>query len=321
MADTEVLSEVEQRIVVALQADGRATWRKIAKVIGEPERTVARYGSALLDDGKVKVAAIAHRKAAVIASLKCAPGTIPVASEAISQRADTSFTYMVTGESDVVSELHYDGGLEDILTLQLPATPGLSSIQVYPILKYFKTIRAWRAGTLSDAQEAALAPSAGGELTSWDPKEPMTDSDRLIVEVLRNNGRASIDSISRQVRMSETSVSRRLDGLLRGEHISIRTLVDPALMGYRVEALLWVQVSPASVDAVGNMLKTLPQVRYVAAVAGDAQLLVDVTVASQQDLYEFIAATDWGQMVQLRTSMVLGARKRGGRMVEELRHS
>lgn len=149
----------------------------------------------------------------------------------------------------------------------------------------------------------------------------MTDSDRLIVEVLRNNGRASIDNISRQVRMSETSVSRRLDGLLRGEHISIRTLVDPALMGYRVEALLWVQVSPASVDAVGNMLKSLPQVRYVAAVAGDAQLLVDVTVASQQDLYEFIAATDWGQMVQLRTSMVLGARKRGGRMVEELRHS
>ncbi len=228
---------------------------------------------------------------------------------------------MVTGESDVVSELHYDGGLEDILTLQLPATPGLSSIQIYPILKYFKTIRAWRAGVLSEAQEAALRPSAGSELTSWNPTEVMSPSDRLIVDVLRTNGRASIDSISRQVRMSETSVSRRLDSLLRGEHISIRTLVDPALMGFRVEALLWVQVSPASVDALGNMLKTLPQVRYVAAVAGDAQLLVDVTVASQRDLYEFIAATNWGEMVQLRTSMVLGARKRGGRMVEELPHN
>lgn len=93
--------------------------------------------------GKVKVAAIAHRKAAVIASLKCALWNYTcLAIEAISQRSDTSFTYMVTGESDVVSELHYDGGLEDILTLQLPATPGLSSIQIYPILKYFKTVRA-----------------------------------------------------------------------------------------------------------------------------------------------------------------------------------
>lgn len=316
VADIEVLNDLEQRIVVALQADGRATWRKIAKVIGEPERTVARYGSALLDQGRVKVAAISHRTGAIIASLSCAPGTIPVASQAISQRSDTSFTYMVTGQSDVISELHYDGGLEDILTLQLPATPGLSSIQIYPILKYFKTIRAWRAGELSAAQEKALSPSAGGELTSWSPIEGITETDQLIVEVLRKNGRASIDTISRQVRVSETSVSRRLDWLLRGEHISIRTLVDPALMGYRVQAMLWVQVSPANVEQLGKMLATLPQVRYVAAVAGDAQLLVDVTVPSQQDLYEFIATTDWGQMVQLRTSMVLGARKRGGQLVD-----
>ncbi|MCZ4149420.1 hypothetical protein BZG21_33910, partial [Escherichia coli] len=42
-------------------------------------------------------------------------------------------------------------------------------------------------------------------------------------------------------------------------------------------------------DALGTLLAGLPQVRYVAAVAGDAQLLVDVTVPTQRDLYEFIA--------------------------------
>ncbi|MBM7769445.1 hypothetical protein [Glutamicibacter nicotianae] len=46
--------------------------------------------------------------------------------------------------------------------------------------------------------------------------------------------------------------------------------------------------------------------------AGDAQLLVDVIVPTQRDLYEFIATTNLGEMVQLRTSMVLGARKSGG---------
>ncbi|MGJ3401939.1 Lrp/AsnC family transcriptional regulator [Glutamicibacter sp. Je.9.36] len=314
MSDLNILSDLERQIIVALQVDGRATWRKIARVIGEPERTVARYGSALLEQRKVKIAAIAHRAGAVIASVSCAPGTIPVASQALSARTDTSFTYMVTGESDVVSELHYDGGLQDILTLQLPATPGLSNIQIYPILKYFKTIRAWRGGKLSPAQEAALAPSAGGELTTWNPVGELGDSDHLIIDVLRKDGRASIETISRQVRLSETSVSRRLDWLLRGEHITIRALVDPALMGFKVEALLWVQVSPAHVDALGTLLTGLPQVRYVAAVAGDAQLLVDVTVPTQRDLYEFIATTNWGEMVQLRTSMVLGARKRGGQL-------
>ena len=66
MSDLSILSDLERQIIVALQVDGRATWRKIARVIGEPERTVARYGSALLEQGKVKIAAIAHRAGAVI---------------------------------------------------------------------------------------------------------------------------------------------------------------------------------------------------------------------------------------------------------------
>ena len=314
MVDLQVLGELEQRIVMALQVDGRATWRKIAKVLDEPERTVARHGAALLEEGMVNIAAIRHRAGAVIAALNCVPGTVPVASEALSARADTSFTYMVTGQSDVVSELHYDGGLDEILTLQLPATPGLSQIQVYPILKFFKTIRGWQAGNLSPAQLRMLEPEFGGERTAWQPAGELDATDLTIVEALRRDGRASIEAISRQVKLGESSVARRVEALLRGEHISIRTLVEPALLGLPVEALLWVQVSPEHIDDLGQRLCALPQVRYLAAIAGDAQLLVDVTVPSQQDLYRFIAQTDWGQLVQIRTSLVLGARKRGGRL-------
>lgn len=97
------------------------------------------------------------------------------------------------------------------------------------------------------------------------------------------------------MKLGESSVSRRVEALLRGEHISIRTLVEPALLGLPVEALLWVQVSPERIDELGQRLSQLPQVRYLAAIAGDAQLLVDVTVPSQQDLYRFIAQTDWGR--------------------------
>lgn len=73
MVDFQELGELEQRIVMALQVDGRATWRKIAKVLDEPERTVARHGAALLEDGKVNIAAIRHRAGAVIAALNCVP--------------------------------------------------------------------------------------------------------------------------------------------------------------------------------------------------------------------------------------------------------
>ena len=314
MEQNEEFNELERKIVIALQADGRATWRKIAQVFGEPERTVARYGQALLASSKISVAAIQHRTGSLVAAFTCAPGTVRVACEALAQRGDTSFSYMVTGQSDVVTELHYDGDLAEILTMQLPATPGINALAVYPILKYFKTIRAWRAEPLPEAAERALRPASGGELTEWSPSAGLTENDKLIIEVLRKDGRASVDAISRQVKMSESSVARRVDWLLRGEHISIRTLVEPALLGYPVEALLWVQTSPQSVEQLGQRLRLLPEVRYAAAVAGDAQLIVDVTVRTQKDLYRFISDTPWGQMVQLKTAMVLSARKRGGRL-------
>jgi hypothetical protein len=42
-----LLDPRERRIVVALQLDGRSSWRRIAEVLDEPERTVARRGGEL----------------------------------------------------------------------------------------------------------------------------------------------------------------------------------------------------------------------------------------------------------------------------------
>src|SRR3954447_24227255 len=49
------LSDVDRRIVVALQADGRATWAKVAAASGVSESTAARRGVRLLREGVVTV--------------------------------------------------------------------------------------------------------------------------------------------------------------------------------------------------------------------------------------------------------------------------
>lgn len=55
MAPVEPLDELDKRVVGALQVDDRASWRRIADVIGAPERTVARRGARLLSTGSVVV--------------------------------------------------------------------------------------------------------------------------------------------------------------------------------------------------------------------------------------------------------------------------
>lgn len=317
MAHGTVLNELKQRIVGALQVDGRATWRKIATVLGEPERTVARYGNQLLDSGVLTVAAIRNLQGSVIATFSCVPGAARLSVESLAQRSDTTYSYLTTGVADVVTEVHYDGDVADLLTLQLPATPGVAQYATYPVLKYFKTIRGWRAGVLSATEETAMAGADGGDRTEWVPSPQLGALDVQIIEILIKDGRASIEAIARQTGISETSASRRLDALLSSTQATIRTLVEPRLMGLPVEAQLWVETAPHLIDELGTHLAGLPQVRYAAALAGDYQLLVDVTLPSQLELYRFISAPMWGEgSTRIRTAMVVKARKRGGRLFD-----
>ncbi|MPY81231.1 MAG: AsnC family transcriptional regulator, partial [Actinophytocola sp.] len=101
------IDELDRRIVAALQVDGRAPWRKIAAVLDEPERTVARRGSRLLDERVVMVTGIAigdriaYSEPAVV-SMQCSPGTVRVAAASLARREESTFTYVMTGPADCV---------------------------------------------------------------------------------------------------------------------------------------------------------------------------------------------------------------------------
>lgn len=317
MSSSPTLDPLQKRIIGALQVDPRAPWRKIARTLGEAERTVARQGNELLATNRVTIAGIENRQAAVITSFTCTPGASRMACEALAQRPDTSYAYLTTGPTDVVTELHYDGDPTDILTNQLPATPGTSHYATYPVLKYFKTIRSWRAGVLTDGEMSSMASPYGADQAYWEHDGEVDETDRAIIEALKQDGRASLESMARRVGLSESSVSRRLDWLLRNTRVTIRALVEPSLMGLPVEAQLWVQTTPQSVEAIGHQLANLPQVRYCAAIAGDFQLLVDVTLPNQRALYNFLSNPAWNAgATRIRSAVVVRARKRGGRLFD-----
>lgn len=310
------LNHLQQRIVAALQVDGRAPWRKIAEALGEPERTVARYGVELLQSDRVVVAAVSHFEHQLILACESTAGTARLSCEALAQRGDVTFCYLTTGSSDVIAEIGYQEDLSELLTLQLPATAGLRAFTALPILKYFKTIRGWRTGALTRAEEETLLAPSGPDRTEWTLPDARGPKDDEIIGALHEDGRVSIEALARRVRMSETSVARRVEWLLASGQVSIRALVEPALVGFSVEALIWVQAPPRRVESLGQELARWPEVRYAAALTGDYQLLVNVTVASHAQLYAILAHPVWGEHVtHLRTDLIFDARKRGGRIL------
>lgn len=314
---TGSLDELDQRIAAALQVDGRASWRKIAAVLGEPERSVARRGNDLLSTGAVVVVGMVTHAESAVLRIRSAPGMARMTTEALAQRSDCNFSYMATGRADCVAELMFDHGmLSQILGTEVPAIAGVQSAHSYPVLRYFRTIRGWRTGALTAAEMGALASEYAADHTGFPRREESGPQDQRIAAVLAENGRASFDEIARRAGTSETTASRRTDWLLRNGRVQVRALVEPALVGLPVEALLWIRAEPHSVEAIGRELAGLREVRYAAALAGDFHLVANVTVPDTNALYRLTTGTAWAaRAASVETSLLLHARKRGGHLM------
>ncbi len=312
-----VFDALERQIVAALQLDPRCPWRKMAAVLGEAERTVARRGSQLLESGAVAVVGIRPRPAVVLVEMRCMPGTVRAAANALSQRADTTFVYTTTGTGDCVAEvLTEPARIGDVLSDELPSTIGLRDSTSYPVLRYFRTIRGWRPEVLPVDKAEALRSNLAQDSGILVRQQQMSRQDNELIDALCADGRMSFEALGRRVGVSEATARRRSEWLLTNNQVHVRAIVEPAAFGLDVEALLWIRASPQHVERVGKSLAELPTVRYAAAIAGNYQIIADVTVEDMSSLYRFITDSEWAQEATgVDVSILLDARKRGGRVM------
>jgi len=245
------------------------------------------------------------------------PGTVRAAANALSQRADTTFVYTTTGTGDCVAEvLTETGRMGDVLSDELPSTIGLRDSTSYPVLRYFRTIRGWRPEVLPADKAEALRPNLAQDSGILVRQQHMSRQDNELIDALCADGRMSFEALGRRVGVSEATARRRSEWLLTNNQVHVRAIVEPASFGLAVEALLWIRASPQHVERVGKSLAELPTVRYAAAIAGNYQIMADVTVEDMSSLYRFITDSEWAQEANgVDVSILLDARKRGGRVM------
>lgn len=310
------LNSLEQRIVAALQVDGRASWKRIADALHEPERNVIRYGTALLDSGRIAVTALVVPDSAVLVRIQCAPGTVRVTTSALARRRDCVFAYALTGSADVVAELLVNPeALPQLILDELPGTVGLVRFSADPVLSYPRTVNEWHPNVLSEEERSAVGePDAPHPDMDRPLPRPLDASDQTIVRELITDGRVSSASLARTAGISEPTARRRLSMLRATRRIQLRLVVEPALLGLPTEAMLWIKARPAHLPQLVDGILASPLVRYVATTAGRYQLVANLTAPSEAALYRTLTTAPWAEHVQaLEVDIVLFAGKRSGR--------
>ena len=94
------------------------------------------------------------------------------------------------------------------------------------------------------------------------------DLDNQIVEILKNDGRASNAHIARALGVSEGTVRRRLRMLIEGGVIHVNVSLDPVKMGLTTEAIIGLEVDPDKMDPVCASLADFDEIGYVTLTTG-----------------------------------------------------
>lgn len=309
------LDELDRRIVGALHVDGRASWHRIAHVLGEQERTVTRRGTELIRSGLVRVTGFVLRAQGLIVRLRCAPGQARLAAKALARRDDTVFTHVLTGATDCVAEISCPREqLPSLVMDELPATPAVAECCPMPVLRYVRTAHEWHPGLITDGERAELERSAAvSRQRAVGALSDLPRADQLLIRALLGDARRTYEELARLTGLSEATARRHLERLRRDGRVLIRAVVDPCLVGLPVEAMVWVRARPSAIDTVAAGLLESPFVRYASRLGGDQQFLVNVTLPDLEALDEFTSTAPWAAHADaVETSLVLSTVKRSG---------
>ncbi|AHH17749.1 putative transcriptional regulator [Nocardia nova SH22a] len=317
MDTTTTLDELDHRLIHALQLDARAPFSRIADVLGVSDQTVARRYRRLRTSNALRVVAVpdARQPGQVewLVRIQCAPAAAADMAAGLARRTDVSWVTITSGGAEITciartgSQRHSD----DLFLQKLSRTPRLVNITAHRLLRYLAGVGGWsgRTSALSADQAATLTP----QRPAARPIRPDAADEKLI-RALARDARADYRTLVAASGYPESTVRRRIDQLLASGAMHYDVDIDPAALGYEIEALLWLTVSPGRLTEVAAALGTHSEIAFAAATTGPANVVAFLAARDADALFDYLS-TDLGALDGLQrveTAPIMRTVKRAG---------
>ncbi|MFC7303367.1 Lrp/AsnC family transcriptional regulator [Streptomyces monticola] len=292
--DGHVVDELDRKLLHALEVDGRASFSRIAAVLGVSDQTVARRYRRLCAESGVRVVMV--RNAEQLGQdqwflrLRCAPDSAEAIADALARRRDTVWIGLMSGGTEVACMTlpRSPGDHDELLLGKLPRTPSIMEIRAHQILHRFHGgPDGWfsKFGDLTPDQVAALRP----ELPPHSGPAHLTPEDEPLVAALKRDGRATYPELQKATGRSESAVKRRLGTLLASKAFYLDVDYPPEIVGFPVAASLSITAEPAALHSVGETLAGHHEIAFAAATAGPSNLVATAVAKDTAGLYAYLS--------------------------------
>lgn len=325
--ESVTLDALDRRLIHALQLDGRLPFSRIAAAVGVPERTVARRYHRLRSRLALRVVGLVDgRRTGMldwIVRVRCAPEAVETLAVLLARRDDTSWIAPLVGGTELTCMIRTpppgDDGRRPFFE-QLARTAGVREVGAACVLRPVAGVGGWagRMGALGEAEQRLLLPDRPAPADQTDPSAPtapahptdpadpadptdqtdqtdptealpvLSPADTALLRALAQDGRADLGRLASASGCSESTVRRRIGQLRDSGVLAFEVEIDPALFGYPIEALLWLDVPPAGLRAVAEALAGHRQVAFAALTTGPSSVFVMVECRSVSGLHSYV---------------------------------
>jgi len=195
------------------------------------------------------------------------------------------------------------------------AVPGVVGVRARLITRVHFEASSWRLGALDAAQRGQLVTASPASNVAGLGRRPQ---ERELLLALGADGRMDQAALATSVGTSATTVRRRLARMIAGDAIRFRCEIATRYSGRPVSVTYRAAVSAQELDAIGEALTKLPEIRLIAEVTGPHNLWFVVWLRAVSDIPSLEAwlTGRFPALAELGRSTTLLFVKRMGRLLD-----
>lgn len=281
----DVLDDLDQRLIHALQISPRAPWSALAPVLGADPVTLSRRWARLVREGLVYVTGYGWDQGQLsLIEIECSPGETLAVAHALAQDREAFTIDLTAGGRDIMLTLGA-AGTEAVAAWTLErirGVPGVRSMRTHLVSEVVTDARSWRMRVLSKdevARVAALDARPTGGAVAIRPEQG-----RAISEALTEDARMGVAELGARVGMTPRRARDALATMRASGRFVMRLDVARAHTPWPIYAWYFLRVPAAMVARVGPQLGRMDEVRLVVTTVGEYNVVVAVWLRTLQDV-------------------------------------